>query len=218
MRYNVTGRPFADFFLKSGQITFERLRDALKQSGFEFDSFDKILEFGVGCGRLARWVIPNLDKDKFYGVDIDAKSIEWCKKSLAGEFSINEIRPPLKFANDNFGLIYSYSVFTHLDEKTQFAWLEELKRVTKKDGILLITIRGKDDHEKVNLDDLDEVELEKEGFLFKKSNRWNLGESYQTTFHTKKYILENYSKYFEILSYVENTHKRFGQDIVIMKK
>lgn len=218
LRYNVTGRPFAGFFLESGQITFERLESALKQLGFEFSSFDKILEFGCGCGRLARWLVPNLNKSKFYGVDIDVKAIEWCKKSLFGEFTLNKITPPLEFVDNNFGLIYSYSVFTHLDEKIQFAWLQELKRVAKKDGIILITVRGKDDHEKINLNDSDKAELEKRGFLFKKSNRWNCGESYQTTFHTKKYVLDNYSKYFEILSYIENIHKRFGQDIVILKK
>lgn len=44
--------------------------------------------------------------------------------------------------DDDIDLVVSHSVFTHLPEDVQFAWLDELHRVTRKGGTILTSIHG----------------------------------------------------------------------------
>lgn len=221
LRFRVTGRPFLDFFLKSGNMTAQNLENALQQVGKSFDSFDNILEFGCGCGRLTICLQKYLKSKNYYGTDIDAEAISWCKNNLGfGTFDVNSANPPLSYTSDKFDLIYSYSVFTHLDEEHQFSWLDELKRITKTDGIVMLTVRGEEDHEKQYWTDEDKEQLKKNGFLFRHSNLWNgfFPSWYQTAFHTKDYVMNNFSKYFEVLQYIPKGSRQIGQDIIILRK
>jgi SAM-dependent methyltransferase len=59
------------------------------------------------------------------------------------EFHINDLEPPLPFAKGNdFDLIISLSVFTHIPLEQQIVWLQEMKRVLKPNGFLLCTVVG----------------------------------------------------------------------------
>ena len=102
-----------------------------------------ILDFGCGCGR----VISSLSKltgAQLFGTDIDAEAIEWCNRSLpsVGKFSVNDKLPPFPFDDNAFDLVYSISIFTHLPEDMQFAWLGELNRVLKPSGYAILTTHG----------------------------------------------------------------------------
>ena len=56
---------------------------------------------------------------------------------------LDQRRPaPLAMPADHFDFIYAISVFTHLREDYQDAWLEELARVARPDGIVLLTVHG----------------------------------------------------------------------------
>jgi ubiquinone/menaquinone biosynthesis C-methylase UbiE len=53
-----------------------------------------------------------------------------------GELPVRALRangqnPPLPFPDDHFDLVFSSSVFTHIDEHAQDLWLAELRRVTQ---------------------------------------------------------------------------------------
>ena len=56
---------------------------------------------------------------------------------------VNNADPPLDFPDGKFGLIYSYSVFTHLSADRQKPWMKELVRVLRPGGMLLLTVSGK---------------------------------------------------------------------------
>jgi len=43
--------------------------------------------------------------------------------------------PPMSYEDNMFDFVYSISIFTHLPEDMQFAWLQELQRITKPGGI-----------------------------------------------------------------------------------
>ncbi len=44
--------------------------------------------------------------------------------------------------NESFDCVYAISVFTHLSEKMHYAWIEELFRIIKLNGILIFTTHG----------------------------------------------------------------------------
>jgi ubiquinone/menaquinone biosynthesis C-methylase UbiE len=57
-------------------------------------------------------------------------------------FSVNASDPPLSFGAESFDFIYSISVFTHLPEEMQIAWLREMHRIAKVGATLVLTTHG----------------------------------------------------------------------------
>jgi SAM-dependent methyltransferase len=50
--------------------------------------------------------------------------------------------PPLTYAEDQFDVLYSVSVFSHLHPDTHAQWLKELSRVVNPGGYAFLTIEG----------------------------------------------------------------------------
>lgn len=50
--------------------------------------------------------------------------------------------PPLPYANDRFDLVLGFSVFSHLREKAQQIWLQELRRVMTPNGLAVLSTLG----------------------------------------------------------------------------
>ena len=96
----------------------------------------------------------------------------------------------------------------------QFAWLNELKRISKPGGVLLLTVHGASHAKEA------QAQITEGGFLFvvTQGGRFRLDglpNFYQTTFHSRAYIEEKWSKLFKIIDYRE---RGIGgvQDIVIL--
>lgn len=101
-----------------------------------------LLDFGCGCGRLLRWFQTALPSATRFGADVRAASIDWCRQHLAGTFLANGVRPPLDLPDASLDLVVSLSVFSHLPLRSNLAWLRELARVCKPDGLILLTTHG----------------------------------------------------------------------------
>ncbi len=192
------------------------MESVLKKIGRKLNSFTKILDFGCGCGRTLRWFADYSRQYHFYGTDFDREAISWCRKNISfARFITNNALPRLKYSSKTFDLVYAVSVFTHLDEDYQHKWLNELKRVTKTNGILLLSVQGSC-REGLSKEDINR--LKRKGFVFLPTPQWQtyFPSWYQATYHTKKYILDSYSRYFRVLGYIPrglNNH----QDIVILE-
>src|SRR5206468_8257505 len=57
-------------------------------------------------------------------------------------FETNGLSPPLAFGDASFDLAYALSVFTHLPEAIQHDWMDELRRVVRPGGFVLLTMHG----------------------------------------------------------------------------
>jgi SAM-dependent methyltransferase len=216
LRYRVHGSPYAEGFLNMGKRCSEDIEAALKKVGKDFDSFQNVLDFGCGCGRTLVWFTGR--SPHLYGTDIDAEAISWCRSNLApAEFNVNSSLPPLEYPSETFDLIYAISVFTHLDEDYQFRWLNELKRVTKPGGVVLLTVHGH--YAWKALPHKDVVDIEREGFKFISSNAMKgiFPEWYQNAYHKKEYIFERYPKYFNILDYIPRGMSNLHDAVVLQK-
>ncbi len=116
---------------------------ALNRSGLSLKQFRSILEFGCGYGRLARHLFSLVPDARISGCDIIAKDVVWCRKRYPkGRFLVNQAKPPVAFADEEFDFIYSYSVFTHLSEENHLNWLKELSRILKPGGVMLHTVHS----------------------------------------------------------------------------
>jgi SAM-dependent methyltransferase len=218
LRYRVNGIPDVSSFLSEGEKCSDDLIDVLAKTGRALDSFQHILDFGSGCGRTLRWLGRYSDRSSFYGTDIDSEAIDFCRDAMTKmHFSVNKSMPPLEYPEAHFDLIYSISVFTHINEEFQFRWLAELERVSKPGGIVLLSIHGQ--HCWNNLPTEYSSKINFKGFLFVEENIWKgiFPEWYQTAFHTEEYVRNNFSKYFSIIDYIPRGISDF-QDLVVLQK
>jgi SAM-dependent methyltransferase len=77
-------------------------------------------------------------------VDVDRPAIGWLRARYADRFAIAPPVPPLGLPTGGFSVVLAISVFSHLDEPAQQAWLAELSRVLRPGGLLVASTHGRD--------------------------------------------------------------------------
>jgi hypothetical protein len=124
-------------FLESGVNELRCVLNIAEVFGFRGGA---VLDWGVGCGRMARH-LPQPLMGRFAGVDVDPVNVEWCEQNIPfGEYFVIDPHGRIPAQDGWFDLVYSYSVFTHLSEEDQDHWLQELARVTK--GVIVVSVHG----------------------------------------------------------------------------
>jgi len=159
----------------------------------------KVLDWGCGPGRIIRHLPTLLPNAEIYGIDYNKDYIEWCIKNLKGiNFSVNKIDPPLNFTDSFFDAIIGLSIFTHLSEKNHFEWINELHRITKFGGIMLITTQGKAYRSKLTATErelFDSNQLVTRRFL-------NEGNRLYSSFQPFGFMKELIAGKFEVIDYI----------------
>jgi len=210
-------------FILEGFTNYIKIKKALKKYlGKDLSDFRRILDWGCGCGRLTRY-FRYLDSVSITGVDIDEDNISWCSKNLPfGNFFGVPLLPPMSLPDLGFDLLIGVSIFTHLKEKVQFLWLEELWRISQDDAVLLMTIHGKEALTWSNVSPFRLLNLKLKGIMDAGANidlKEIMDESdyYRNIYHHHRYIRKYWSKYFDILEIVP-AYLGNIQDLVIMRK
>jgi len=143
LRLRVHGRS-ADWqrFLHAGSALSRLVRESLAGAGTQIERFERVLDFGCGCGRVARhW--NGIEELELHGCDLDSEQIEWCRRNLPHLHArVTTLTPPTTYERASFEFIYALSVFTHMDEELQHAWIEEFRRLLRPGGMLLFTTLG----------------------------------------------------------------------------
>lgn len=112
-------------------------------SAFTELSGKTIFEWGCGPARIVRHLPVLLPYSKIAASDYNRETIQWCRQNIPGvEFRHNQLSPPLPYADASFDVVYALSVFTHLSEPNHYDWIEELHRVLRPGGSLLLTTQG----------------------------------------------------------------------------
>lgn len=230
------------FFKIGGRKTFGEFVDAIK--GYcELGSARRLLDWGSGCGRVTVHFLLDPNMPQVFGCDIDPEAIAWCSNNLQpGSFSRIEPWPPTPYKDSTFDLVIAHSVFTHLAREVQKAWLAEMKRIIIPGGLFLASTHGEfaalftfpnpfGDSESPrglvsNLKNMlarfrRGTGLLKDGICDGMSDPALRGIApegyYQSVFQTRAYTIREWSKYFEILEYIERGMGNF-QDLVVMRR
>lgn len=144
LMFLVVGGRDGRHFLETGADDLSRIKGLLSIAGVSWQGQKKrVLDWGCGCGRIARHWQKYLDQVEVYGCDINEKLIDWCQKHLSfGSFTVCGLKPPLPFPDAHFDAIYATSVLTHLLLDTQYLWMSEIWRILKPEGIAVLTAHG----------------------------------------------------------------------------
>jgi SAM-dependent methyltransferase len=223
-RFRVIGNRDASGFLDTGATDYRRLDHALRAvAGRGLHEFDRVLDWGSGCGRVARH-FPGHRAQRLTGCDIDHDNVRWCTEHMAGTFVASGVVPPLPFEREAFDVVYGISVFTHLREALQMKWLDELARVTRRGAYLLMTVHGRNAIEFAQLPREDQLRLaglvEQAGLLVASSNSQIDGFAehhgeYVNVFHSADYIRDTWGRRFEVLAILPGYI--FTHDLVVMR-
>jgi len=124
-------------FLEAGYHCYEQMRPYLPEQ------FSRVLDFGVGSARTARFLYRHLGRLEFYGYDVDSAAIEYLRQNVPFvHAAISSPEPPLPCPDHHFGFVYSFSVFTHFTARAFRAWLREMHRILEPGALLLISLHG----------------------------------------------------------------------------
>lgn len=205
----VAGTADADWFLRSGRAAYDAIA-----AHVPLDTVDSVLDFGCGCGRVTRYW---RDFDgAVCGSDVSRKAIEWCRDNLDfAAFVHNGLAPPLDLEDERFDLVYALSVFTHLTADLQLAWRDELRRVLKPGGRLLLTTHGRSYLPR--LDAGERARFENGDLVV----RWGdvPGTNLCSAYHPERYLRETFADGFTFLELdAEGARGNPTQDLVVLRR
>jgi SAM-dependent methyltransferase len=102
-----------------------------------------VLDFGCGAGRVLPWFSELVPLARCSGCDVDESAIAWAQENGPGlSWSTSSFMPPLPYEAGSFELVFSISVFSHLEGGLQRPWLAEMRRVLAPGGVALLSIHG----------------------------------------------------------------------------
>ena len=132
----------AENFVRNGAEDAAMIRRLAAGAGAELESLDAILDFGCGCGRVARhWA--DLRGPRVHGCDYNPRLVRWTAENLPFvEARRNGLEPPAPYPDESLDLIYAISIITHLTEELGRRWLAEWRRTLRPGGLLLFSTQG----------------------------------------------------------------------------
>jgi SAM-dependent methyltransferase len=216
----VIGKPRRDRFLATGHSLAQFFADLI-ETHLSDVACPTVMDFGCGCGRVAR-ALPNYLACEMFGCDITASAVEWCQQNLRGSYLMSPENPPLPLDDACFDALYAVSVLTHLDEAHQNAWLAEWRRLVRPGGVLLVTYRGEGflaSRESPNREQIEHM-WEECGFVFPETDHWRgvFPKYYGGAYHTHAYVSEQWGRFFDIIEQRPATQTPLPQDLAVMRR
>jgi SAM-dependent methyltransferase len=232
-----TGAPGIQEFSDGGRRAARELSAVLVDAGLPaLAQYASVLDFGCGSARVLPHVLALAPAARCTGADVDPAAIAWATRAHpALTFAHSEATPPLPFPAASFALVYSVSVFSHLDEPLQDRWLAELARVLDAGGIALLTVHGSYAFEQFRSGAVrtgwaapeafarGPLQADELVFIPYARSVWNAGElpgvspEYGLTFHGADYLRARFSEHFEIVTIAPHAIAAW-QDVVICRK
>lgn len=211
-----------------------------KHDGRKLYDFSSVLDFGCGAGRLIQMFPTDA---AISGCDPNGPLVEFCQSRFPhADVYRSEPEPPLKWSDNTFDLVYSFSVFSHLRRDSEERWLAELARVGMPGCIYLITIQGDWWLESKFKPD-EQAMIRNAGFWYfdihtSKGTEMDFPENYGSSIHTAEFVKQNWDTHFDVLQVYKGRPpmlfdhpalpeanrdalracRSLGQDLVVLRK
>ncbi|MBP9205344.1 MAG: class I SAM-dependent methyltransferase [Kofleriaceae bacterium] len=117
--------------------------DSLLSCGEAPDASTRVLDFGCSSGRVIRVLHAGFPDWTCHGCDPNTGAVAWASANLPGvNFFASKSLPPLPLADGSLDLAYAISIWSHFNQASGLRWLEEMHRVLRPGGRLLMTTHG----------------------------------------------------------------------------
>jgi SAM-dependent methyltransferase len=178
----------------------------------------KICEWGCGPARIIRHLerISDFTKIELLGTDYNEESIIWCKKNIKNvHFLKNSLEPPLPVEAEVFDCVYAISIFTHLSERMHYAWIQELFRTIKPNGILIFTTHG--DSCAKGLLPADKEKYDSSNLVIK--DQIKEGKKHFLAYHPPQFIERKLLKDYAVIRHIDRPAQyQLEQEVWVVKK
>lgn len=116
---------------------------ALREAGTPLAAGQRVLDFGCSSGRVVRMLAARRPEVDWAGCDVNEAAIAWADRELPGiSFAVQPLRPELPYEAGRFDAAYAISIWSHFARAPALAWLEEMRRVIRVGGSLVVTTHG----------------------------------------------------------------------------
>ena len=204
----------ADLFLETGRLAAEQIRELLAKHGAPVEQAGALLDFGCGCGRVTRYW-RTLGSTRVVGTDYNAELVDWCRENLPfATFTQNALRPPLPFGPASFDAAYALAVFTHLGEDLAHAWMDELARVLRPGGHLVISAAGRSHLGSVTEEERAEFESRGAVFRFEQAAGTNLAAAILDP----EYVRTKLAREYDVLEALPDGAATTDLDLYVLRR
>lgn len=120
------------------------IAEALAEAGAELGDGSAALDFGCSSERVVRVCRAAWPRVRWHGAEPNASALAWAQSNLGdlAELIVSPQAPPLPYEDSQFDLVAAISIWSHYGERYARAWLEEMHRVIRPGGHLLMTVHG----------------------------------------------------------------------------
>jgi SAM-dependent methyltransferase len=121
----------------------DMIAEAVEGAGTPMDEVRRALDFGCSSGRALRALAAAWPAIEWHGVDPNADAVAWASEHVPGaSFGQSPTDPPLGFDGHAFDLVYAISIWSHFGEDAARRWLDEMHRLLRPGGLLVMTVHG----------------------------------------------------------------------------
>jgi SAM-dependent methyltransferase len=126
--------------LREGFQFYQVVKQRCASLGYPISPTTRILDFGVGWGRIVRFFLKEVPSENIVGVDVDPDVVKICRETIReGQYEVVSPGPPTHLKSGSVDLIYAYSVFSHLAEEVHMKWVREFARLLRDGGLVFAT-------------------------------------------------------------------------------
>jgi SAM-dependent methyltransferase len=104
-----------------------------------FERVESLLDFASGYGRLTRFLLQKLPRERITVSDILAEGVAFQEQQFGVHGIVSATNPADFVCDRRFDVIFAASLFTHLPENTFRAWLDRLASLLNPRGVLIFT-------------------------------------------------------------------------------
>jgi len=101
------------------------------------------LDFGCSSGRVVRVLAAAFPDVVWHGREPNARAVAWARDHLPGiDFQVSAETPPLDFGAAELDFVFAISIWSHFAEAAALRWFQEMRRVIRSGGHLVLTTHG----------------------------------------------------------------------------